>query len=82
MQQVDIVTLLISVMVFPCFISGVIVPTWAMPPTNFVLTTTSSSSAFPNAAFWAALTRLSDARLTAFPAAFEKGKKFSNKENA
>lgn len=45
--------------------------TWAMPPTNLVFTTTLSSSVLSNAAFWAAFTRLSEARFTALPAAFK-----------
>lgn len=45
--------------------------TWAMPPTNLVFTTTLSSSVLSNAAFWAAFTRLSEARFTALPAAFQ-----------
>lgn len=48
--------------------------TCAIPPTNFVLTTTLSSSALLNAAFWAARTRLSDAFFTAFPAICQKKK--------
>lgn len=47
--------------------------TWAMPPTNLVFTTTLSSSLLSNAAFWAALTRLSEARFTALPAACKRG---------
>ena len=49
--------------------------TCAIPPTNLVFTTTLSSSALSKAAFWAARTRLSDARFTALPAAWRGGKK-------
>lgn len=42
--------------------------TCAIPPTNLVFTTTLSSSALSKAAFWAALTKLSEAFFTAFPA--------------